>query len=74
MAKSFDQLSGKVNGLSDAAEPFAGSWLKAGAEPESSWGSFQASTLIEVKTRVHRKVIERLHSQQAQTSSAAAVR
>jgi pilus assembly protein CpaF len=59
----FESSDPRPNGVDPAeAEP---SWLDAPAElpgaPAEGWGSFQASTLLDIKSRVHRKVLERLN-------------
>jgi pilus assembly protein CpaF len=37
------------------------SWTKPSLEVPNVWGTFQASTMLEIKSRVHRRVLERLN-------------
>jgi pilus assembly protein CpaF len=59
----FDSSDPRSNGADQPdAEP---GWLDAeqglAGAPGEGWGSFQASTLLDIKSRVHRKVLERLN-------------
>jgi pilus assembly protein CpaF len=59
----FDSSDPRSNGADPPdAEP---GWLDAeqglAGAPGEGWGSFQASTLLDIKSRVHRKVLERLN-------------